>query len=53
MDDLDAMGIICADFGIDLQKLSAEYPTIQGASKGYRITFRVPDGVELDYHAMT
>ena len=53
VDDLDAMGMICADFGIDLQKLSAEYPTIQGASKGYRITFRVPDGVELDYHAMT
>lgn len=53
IDDMEAMRLICEEFGINLPELYATHPTIQGASKGMRIMFRVPDGVDLPYHSLT
>lgn len=39
---------ILDEFGIDPEELW-EYPTVQGAKKGRRLIFRVPEGVELPY----
>jgi hypothetical protein len=50
--DIDCMRsftLICDSFGIDLQALIADTPTIQGRSEGARLMFRVPDGVDLPY----
>lgn len=49
IDCLDSFRTICENFGIDLGQLIRDTPTIQGASKGMRLMFRVPDGVELPY----
>lgn len=48
IDCYESLVLLAAEFGIDLGELS-EYPTIQGASKGKRIMFKVPDGVNLPY----
>lgn len=53
VDNIDAMHAICDEFGLDLSGLQSSHPTIQGASKGFRIMFRVPDGVDLPYHSLT
>ncbi len=53
VDDIEAMTAICEEFGIDLEGLRSANPTIQGAAKGFRIMFRVPDGVSLQYHSLT
>jgi predicted P-loop ATPase len=50
--DIDCMTsfrTICDNFGIDLDALIAETPTIQGSSKGCRLMFRVPEDTELPY----
>lgn len=52
VDDHDGMQAVAAEFGFDIEALR-EAPTIQGAAKGYRVMFRVPDGVTLGYHALT
>ena len=49
IDCLDSFCTICENFGIDLGQLIRDTPTIQGSSKGMRLMFRVPDGVELPY----
>lgn len=49
IDCLDSFRTICENFGIDLGQLIRDTPTIQGASKGMRLMFRVPDGIELPY----
>ena len=49
IDCLDSFRTICENFGIDLGQLIRDTPTIQGSSKGMRLMFRVPDGVELPY----
>lgn len=53
IDDLDAMRVICAEFGWDLDHLAASHPTIQGRAPGFRVMFRVPAGLRLDYHSLT
>lgn len=52
IDDSIAFGVILAEFGIPESELE-QFPTIQGASKGRRLMFRVPDGVELPYHKLS
>ena len=42
---------ICEEYGIAADALDG-YPTIQGSSKGRRVMFRVPDGVDLCYQKM-
>lgn len=49
IDCMDSFRTICECFGIDLGDLIRTTPTIQGASKGMRLMFRVPDGIELPY----
>lgn len=49
IDCLDSFRTICENFGIDLGQLIRDTPTIQGASKGMRLMFRVPAGTELPY----
>ena len=49
IDCLESFGVICANFGIDLDELIAATPTIKGASKGVRLMFRVPADTELQY----
>lgn len=52
IDCIESFGFICEVFGIDLDELIANTPTIQGASKGLRLMFKLPDGVKLPYHKM-
>lgn len=50
--DVDCMKsflLICDAMGIDLDALIKDTPTIMGRPEGRRITFRVPEGVELPY----
>lgn len=42
---------ICSEYGIEPESLSG-FPIIQGRSKGRRVMFRVPDGVDLGYHKL-
>lgn len=49
IDCLDSFRTICENFGIDLGQLIRDTPTIQGASKGMRLMFRVPADTELPY----
>jgi putative DNA primase/helicase len=53
IDDLGAMRIICDEFGWGLDELAAAHPTIQGRAPGFRVMFRVPDGMQLAYHSLT
>lgn len=53
IDCYESFSIICDAFGIDLGELIKNTPTIQGKAPGLRLMFRVPDGVELDYHKIT
>lgn len=52
IDDLLSFRLICDCYGIDLDGLIAETPTIQGASSGMRLMFRIPDGVSLEYQKL-
>lgn len=53
IDCTESFRTICEVFGIDLDDLIASTPTIQGASKGMRLEFRVPAGVQLPYRKMS
>jgi hypothetical protein len=53
VDDLDATRVIFEEFGWDLDALVREHPTVQGQAPGFRVMFRVPDGVALPYHSLT
>lgn len=53
VDDLEATRAICEEFGWNLDKLLAQHPTCQGQPPGVRVVFRVPDGMQLAYHALT
>lgn len=48
IDCMDSFTVILNEFGIPPTELD-KYPTIQGASKGSRLMFRVPEGKELPY----
>lgn len=52
VDDIDATRLIFDEFGWDLDAL-LQYPTIQGSPGGFRVMFRVPEGISLQYHALT
>lgn len=52
VDDIDATRLIFEEFGWDLDAL-LQYPTIQGSPGGFRVMFRVPEGVSLQYHSLT
>lgn len=52
VDCLDSFRHICECFGIEFDALVKDTPTIQGASKGMRLMFRVPEGVELPYRKL-
>jgi hypothetical protein len=53
VDDIEATRLIFEEFGWNLDALRAEFPTIQGSSKGLRVMFRVPEGVTLKYQKLT
>lgn len=53
IDDMDAMRVICDEFGWNLDDVLAQHPTIQGRAPGFRVMFRVPDGITLAYHSLT
>lgn len=53
VDDIDATRAIFAEFGWDLDAIREDHPTIQGAPGGFRVMFRVPDDMQLIYHALT
>jgi len=53
IDNLEAMRIICAEFGWDIDELAAQVPTIQGKPPGMRLLFRVPEGQTLAYHSLS
>jgi|GEM_PF-3135536 len=48
IDCMESFKVILDEFGIPLEELN-KYPTIQGASKGLRLLFRVPDDQALNY----
>ena len=48
IDCSESWGVILDEFGIPRNALD-HYPTIQGAAKGCRVMFRVPDGMALPY----
>jgi putative DNA primase/helicase len=53
IDCLESFGLILEEFGIPLEELDT-FPTIRGASKGKRLMFKLPEGVEgLGYHNLT
>lgn len=53
VDDIDSTRSIFEEFGWDLDKLRDTYPTIQGRPDGFRVMFRVPEGMQLPYHALS
>lgn len=52
IDDLKSFEIICDAFGINLDELIKNTPTIVGNPKGRRLEFRLPDGIDLPYHKL-
>jgi hypothetical protein len=50
IDCMDSFRLICECFNIDIDDLIKKTPTIQG--RGFRLMFRVPEGVKLDYHRL-
>lgn len=52
VDDIEATRLIFEEFGWDLDAL-LQYPTIQGSPGGFRVMFRVPEGLNLQYHSLT
>lgn len=47
VDNIEAMQILCEEFGWDLDALQQQAPTVQGKAPNYRILFRAPDGMEF------
>ena len=52
IDCMESFQMILADFGVDYEQLK-EFPRIRGASKGARMMFRVPIGMQLPYRKLT
>ena len=52
VDDIEATRQVFEEFGWDLDQLRASYPTIQGSPGGFRVMFRVPDGIDLPFHKL-
>jgi predicted P-loop ATPase len=52
IDCMESFKTICHNWGIDLDELIANTPTIRGASKGCRLMFRVPAGSTLPYQKL-
>lgn len=50
IDNLEESRIIFSEFGIDIDALADEHPTIVGNPARFRIEFRAPDGIELSTH---
>jgi len=48
IDCLESFRLILEEFGIPEEELDG-FPTIRGASKGKRLMFRLPEGVQLPY----
>lgn len=48
----ESFRVIMDEYGIPIEELD-QYPTIQGASKGRRVMFRVPAGADLPYTKLT
>lgn len=54
VDDVPATRIVLADLlGMDLDAMAEQYPTVVGNPARFRMLFRVPDGVELNRHALS
>lgn len=53
VDDINATRQIFDEFGWNLDELRDNYPTIQGSPDGFRVMFRVPEGMALPYHSLT
>ena len=53
IDDEPAARMIFEEFGFDLDAMRANVPTIQGQAPGFRLMFRLPEGVDLPYHSLT
>lgn len=49
IDCMESFRIICEAFGVDLDFLISETPTIVGNPINRRLEFRVPDGMDLPY----
>jgi hypothetical protein len=47
VDNVEAMQILCDEFGWDLETLRQQVPTVQGKAPNYRMLFRVPEGMEF------
>lgn len=47
VDNVEAMQILCDEFGWDLETLRQQVPTVQGKAPNYRMLFRAPDGWEF------
>lgn len=52
IDDLPAARDLFAEFGVDVDQLSRDHPTIQGNPARFRVMFRVPDGADLSLHRL-
>lgn len=49
IDCMESFAIICEAFGVNLDELIAQTPTIQGRAPNMRLEFRVPADVDLPY----
>lgn len=47
----ESFQLLLEEFGLDYSELD-KYPTIKGASKGKRVVFKEPEGVQLPYHKL-
>lgn len=54
VDDMEWTRYVLGELlGVDLDKLVADYPTVVGNPARCRLMFQVPDGVELNRHALS
>jgi putative DNA primase/helicase len=47
VDNIEAMQIVCDEFGWNVDELRNEAPTVQGKAPNFRILFRAPEGMEF------
>jgi len=47
VDNIEAMQIVCDEFGWNVDELRNEAPTVQGKAPNFRILFRAPEGLEF------
>ena len=53
VDCLESLQIIAEEFGVPIDDLPTSAPTVQGASKGFRVIYSVPPGKQLPYAKLT